>query len=323
MKRIFAALAVASSFVLPVAAQEWPTQQVRVIVPFAAGAGTDRVARLMAEELGRQTGQTFVVDNRPGAGAIAGTEAVVRSRKDGHTILFTTPSLAYSKLLFAKLPFDPEADLRPVATVGHAPYLLLANNNFPATTPSAIADLLKREPGRHNYGSAGVGTATHFVFELFLVAAGNLKATHVPYKGAAAAMTDLIGGQVPLLVDPASGATPHVLAGKVKAVAATSSNRLPTLPNVPTFKELGYPDLEVYGWYMALVPTGTPDAVVRRMSAAIRKAITDPAVAKKMAEVSVDVPPESSGTPEGAQRFLASEFKRWTEVARQAGIKPE
>lgn len=189
--------------------------------------------------------------------------------------------------------------------------------------PTHPVDLRKCEPGKHNYGSAGVGTATHFVFELFLVAGGNLKATHVPYKGAAAAMTDLIGGQIPLLVDPASGAIPHVHAGKVRPVAVTSSQRLPALPNVPTFKEAGLPDLEVYGWYMALVPTGTPDAVVRRISAAIRKAITDPAVTRKMADVSVEVPPEGPGTPEGASHFLAAELKRWTEVARQAGLKPE
>ncbi len=159
MKRILATLAVAASSVLPAVAQEWPSQPVRIIVPFGAGAGTDRVARLMADGLARQTGQSFVVDNRPGADAIAGTEAVVRSRKDGHTLLFTTPALAYSKLLFAKLPYDPEADLRPVGTVGYAPYLLLANNNFPATTPSAIVDLLKREPGKHNYGRIGISNA--------------------------------------------------------------------------------------------------------------------------------------------------------------------
>ena len=320
---LLVALAAACQSIAPAFAQDWPTQPVRIIVPFAAGGGTDGMARLVADELSRQLSQSFVIENRPGAGGISGTDAVVRSRKDGHTILFTTPSLAYSKLQFSKLPYDPEADLTPAALVGYAPYVMVANNDFPARDPKSLVAMLKAAPGKYDFGSAGVGTATHFVFELFLATGGDLKLTHVAYKGSPAAMTDLIAGNIPLLIDPASGVMPYATSGRVRPIGVTSSNRLAGLPNVPTFKEAGFPELEVYGWYMTLVPTGTPEAVVRKISAAVRKVVTSPAISKKMADVNVDVPPESASTPEGSAKFLASEFTKWTAVAKRAGIKPQ
>ncbi len=323
LERALVALLLSLCAGMPAVAQEWPSRPVQMFVPFAAGGGADGVARLVAGALSGALAQPVVIENRPGAGGIAGTETVANARKDGHTLLFTTPSLVYGKFQFARLPYDPETDLVPVALVGIAPYVMVVNNDFPARDPQALVRLVKAAPGKYDYGSAGVGTATHFVFELFLASAGDLVMTHVPYKGAPAAITDVMSGTIPVLINPASGIVPQIASGKLRGLAVTSSRRLPGLPQVPTFKESGLPDLEVYGWYMILAPKGTPGDLVDRIHAAVRKAITDPVVTRKMAEVNTDVPPEAIGTPKGAAEFLASEFARWAAVARRAGIKPQ
>jgi tripartite-type tricarboxylate transporter receptor subunit TctC len=305
-------------------AQGWPSQPVHMIVPFSAGGPSDVTARIVADEMGRQLGKPVVVENRSGAGSVLGTGVVAKAAKDGHTILFTTSSLAYMKSLVAQMNFEPETDLVPVALVGSSSYVLVANNNFPARTLGEAVSLVRAKPGAFNYSSAGIGSAMHFMFEHFLASAGGLQVTHVPYRGGGAAIQDLIAGQVQLATDPAPSAMPHIAQGSVRPIAVTSRNRLPNLPDVPTFRESGLPefkDFEASGWYMALVPAGTPKPLVAKINEAFRKALAAPAVQKRFAAMNIETPADN--TPESTARFLAAEFKTWAEVARKSGIKPQ
>ena len=306
-------------------AQGWPDQTVHMIVPFSAGGPADLTARIVSDEMSRQLGKPVVVENRSGAGSVMGTGVVVRAPKDGHTILFTTSSLAYMKSLVLQMNFDPEADLNPVALVGTSSYILVANNSFPARSLKEVVSLIRAKPGAYNYSSAGIGSAMHFMFEHFLASAGGgLQVTHVPYRGGGAAIQDLIAGQIQLATDPAPSTMPHITKGSLRPIAVTSRNRLATLPDVPTFRESGLPELrdfEAYGWYMALVPAGTPKPLVAKINEALRRAIASPAVQKRFAAMNIETPAEN--TPESTAQFLAGEFKTWAEVARKSGIKPQ
>jgi tripartite-type tricarboxylate transporter receptor subunit TctC len=305
-------------------AQDWPVQPVHMIVPFSAGGPSDLTARIVSDEMSRQLNQPVLVENRSGAGSTLGTGVVARAPKDGHTILFTTSSLGYMKSLVLKMSFDPETDLEPVALIGTTSYILVANNDFPARNLRDVVALVRDKPGAFNYGSAGIGSAMHFMFEHFSSTAGGLSVTHVPYRGGGAVMTDLIGGQVQLATDPSSSTMPYIAKGSVRPIAVTSRNRLPTLPDVPTFRESGLPgfeSFEAYGWYMALVPSGTPAPVVSRINTALRNAIATPSVQKRFAEMNIEAPVENS--PEATARFLKREFGTWAAVAQRSGIKPE
>lgn len=305
-------------------AQGWPSQPVRLVVPFAAGGPSDITARIVADELSRQVGQPVVVDNRTGAGSSVGTAAVAAAPRDGHTILFTTSSLSYMKSLVARLTFDPAADLKPVALIGESHYILVVNNDFPARTLAEVVALARKSPHKFNYGSAGIGSAMHFMFEYFRSTAGGLQVTHVPYRGGGAAMTALMAGDVQMVTDPAPSTLPYLAKGSVRPIAVTSRERLPTLPNVPTFAESGLPEFrsfEASGWYMTLVPTGTPDAVVSRINEALNRVIKSPTVARRFAEMNIQVPQDNS--PAATARFLEREFRTWAEVAKRSGIKPE
>jgi tripartite-type tricarboxylate transporter receptor subunit TctC len=308
----------------PAEAQSWPTQPVRLVVPFAAGGSADLSARIVADELGRHLGQPVIVENRSGAGSSVGTGFVAASPPDGHTILYATSSFSYMKWLVPSLRFSPEADLTPVAVIGKNSYVLVTNNAFPARTFSEVVSTLRGNPGRYFYASAGIGSGMHFMFEYFLATAGGLRVTHVPYRGGGAAMTDLIAGQVQLMADPASSTIPHIAAGSVRPIAVTSLERLAVLPDVPTIAESGLPEFrsfEASGWLMALVPARTPSAVVAKINEAINKAITSEQGTRRLAEINIQVPRDNS--PEAAARFLDREFRTWAEVARKSGIKPE
>jgi tripartite-type tricarboxylate transporter receptor subunit TctC len=317
-------------------AQAWPERPVQFVVPFAAGGPSDLTARIVADEMSRQLGKPVVVENRTGAGSVLGTSHVAKGPKDGHTILFTTSSLAYMKSQVAQMNFDPESDLVPAAVVGRSSYILVANNDFPARTLKEVVTLIREKPGAYNYASAGIGSAMHFTFEHFLATAGGLKVAHIPFRGGGAALQEVIAGRVQLATDPAPSTMPFIAKGSVRPIAVTARDRLPTLPDVPTFRESGlaeFRDFEAYGWYMALVPAGTPQPLVARINQAMRQAIASPEVQKRFAAMNIETPaqntPEAAietpaqNTPEAAARFLASEFKTWTEVARRAGIKAQ
>ena len=301
-------------------APNWPTQPLRIVVPYAAGGPTDIPARLLAEELAKSLPQRPVVENRTGAGVVVGTDAVAKAT-DGHTVLYTTISHAVLRPLFPRLPFDPVADFAPVALVGQIPMVLMVGKDLPANNLQDLIRLYRGGPGKYDYGSSGNGGALHLASELFLRQAGGLRVTHVPYRGSAAAMPDLLNGTVSMMLDVANNALPYVGRGEVKGLAVSSERRLPQLPDVPTFKEQGLPDYEAYTWHMVLAPSGTPEAVVRRLNAAINKVLTEPAVQKRLEDLTMQVRADS--TPESAARWLQTEMAKWEPIIRDAGIKAD
>ncbi len=298
----------------------WPTQSIRIVVPFAAGGPTDIPARLLAEELGKALPQRPVVDNRTGAGVVVGTDAVAKAR-DGHTVLYTTISHAVLRPLFPRLPFDPVAAFAPAALVGVIPMVLMANKDLPVNSLQDLIRLYRGSPGKYDYGSSGNGSALQLASELFLRQAGGLRVTHVPYRGSAAAMPDLLNGTVSMMLDVANNALPYVGRGEVKGLAVSSERRLPQLPDVPTFREQGLPDYEAYTWHMVLAPQGTPEAVVRRLNAAINGVLSEQAVQRRLEDLTMQVRADS--TPESAARWLRAEMAKWEPIVREAGIKAD
>jgi tripartite-type tricarboxylate transporter receptor subunit TctC len=250
-----------------------------------------------------------------------GTDAVAKAPKDGHTLLYTTISHAALRAMFPRLPFDPVADLQPVALVGVIPMLLMANKDVPANSLQDLIRLYRDSPGKYDYGSSGNGTALHLSAELFLRQAGGLKVSHVPYRGSAAAMPDLLNGTTTMMLDVANNTLPYVQRGEVKGLAVSSERRLPQLPDVPTFKEAGMPDYEAYTWHMVLAPKGTPEPVVGRINAAINKVLADQSVQKRLEDLAMQVRDDS--TPESAARWLQAEMAKWEPIIREAGIKPD
>jgi tripartite-type tricarboxylate transporter receptor subunit TctC len=307
----------------PAAAQtapNWPTQPLRIVVPFAAGGPTDIPARLLAEELGKVFPQRPVVDNRTGAGVVVGTEAVAKAR-DNHTVLYTTIAHAVLRPLFPRLSFDPVDDFAPVALVGQIPMVMMVNKDLPVNNLQDLVKLYRDNPGKYDYGSAGNGSALQLAAELFLRQAGRLRVTHVPYRGSAAAMPDLLNGTVSMMLDVANNALPYVSRGEVKGLAVSSERRLPQLPNLPTFKEGGLPDYEAYTWHMVLAPKGTPEAVVRQLNGAINKVMSEQAVQSRLEDLTMQVRADS--TPESAAQWLRSEMAKWEPIVRDAGIKAD
>ncbi len=299
-------------------APDWPTQPLRIVVPYAAGGPTDIPARLLAEELAKVLPQRPVVENRTGAGVVVGTDAVAKAR-DGHTVLYTTISHAVLRPLFPRLPFDPVADFAPVALVGVIPMVLMVGKDLSVNNLQDLIRLYRDNPGKYDYGSSGNGGALHLASELFLRQAGGLRVAHVPYRGSAAAMPDLLNGTVSMMLDVANNALPYVERGEVKGLAVSSERRLPQLPDVPTFKEQGLPDYEAYTWHMVLAPQGTPEAVARRLNAAINGVLSERAVQQRLEDLTMQVRADS--TPESAARWLRDEAAKWEPIVREAGIK--
>jgi tripartite-type tricarboxylate transporter receptor subunit TctC len=250
-----------------------------------------------------------------------GTDAVAKAPKDGHTLLYTTISHAALRAMFPRLPFDPVADLQPVALVGVIPMVLMVNKDLPVSSLQDLIRLYRTNPSKYDYGSSGNGGALHLSAELFLRQAGGLKVSHVPYRGSAAAMPDLLNGTLTMMLDVANNTLPYVQRGEVKGLAVSSERHLPQLPDVPTFREAGMPGYEAYTWHMALVPAGTPEPVVRRLNAAINKVLADQAVQKRLEDLTMQVRADS--TPESAAKWLRDEMAKWEPIIREAGIKPD
>ncbi|MBI0435449.1 tripartite tricarboxylate transporter substrate binding protein [Roseomonas sp. KE0001] len=290
----------------------------RLICPFAAGGPTDVAARLVAEALGSQLPQRVVVENRTGSGVVVGTEAVARAPRDGHTLLYNTIAHAVLRALFHNLSFDPVADFRPVALVGTVPMLLMVNRDVPARTLPELVALFRDKPGQFNYGSSGNGGAVHLATELFLRQAGQLRVNHIPYRGSAPAMPDLLNGNLTMFLNVASDGIESVRSGATRGLAVSGDRRLPQLPDVPTFAEAGMPGYEAYTWHMVLAPAGTPAAVVTRLNEAINAVLRSDALQQRFAELSVQ--PRPGGTPEDAAAWLKAEMEKWEPVVRAAGI---
>jgi tripartite-type tricarboxylate transporter receptor subunit TctC len=299
-------------------AQNWPTQPVKIIAPVPAGGGVDILSRAIAQKLQEQWNVSVVVENKPGASALIGTDYVARST-DGHTLLMGYSVLATNKYLVGKLPYDLDRDLAPIVHVGYIPLILVTQPGFPANSVKELIALLKANPGKYSYASGGAGAGAHLSGELFKHLAG-VELTHVPYKGNAPALNDLLGGHVAIMFDTITTSIPHVKSGKLKALATTAEKRSPLAPDVPTMIEAGVPGFEISAWYMMFAPRSMPRDVVQKVNAAVNRAIADPEVAQRLGAQGVAF----VGGPVGnAETFLLSEVDRWGKIIKAANIKAE
>lgn len=309
-------------FALPLAAQAqtvWPAAPVRLVVPVAAGGPTDVPARIVADEMSRHLPQRIVVENRTGGGIVVGTEMVARAPRDGQTLLYGTIAHAVARAMFDRLPFDPVADFQPVALIGRIPMILLVNNDLPVRSLTELIALLRANPGRYDYASAGNGSSVHLASELFARTAGGLQMNHVPFRGTAAAVPDLLAGRIHLVVDVATTGLPLAQRGALRPLAVSSLTRNPAAPEIPTFAEAGLPGYEVNTWHMVMAPAGTPRPVIDAVNAAVNQAIATPAIAQRLRDLTMEV--TAGGTPEQASAFLAAEIAKWEPIIRAAGIR--
>jgi len=301
-------------------AETYPARPVRFVVPFPAGGGTDLLARIVGQQLGEQFGQQFVVDNRTGAGGNIGTEIVARSEPDGQTILLAYfGTIAINPSLYRNLPFDPVRDFAPVSMLAVIPLVMVVNPQLPAKSVKELIAVAKAKPGQLNYGSGGNGSAQHLAGEMFKVLAG-VEIAHIPYKGAAPATTDLIGGQLQLMFTGALGVMPHVKSGKLRALAVTSAKRAAGAPELPTMIESGVPGYKVTSWNGVLVPAKTSRSIVLQLNAAIVAALQQPVVRDRLASQGLDV---ATSTPEAFGAFIKTEIARWAKVVKQSGMTLE
>jgi tripartite-type tricarboxylate transporter receptor subunit TctC len=312
----------AAAAAAPFAAQaqaEWPSQPVRMVVPFAAGGPTDVPARLLAEEMSRNLPNRIVVENRTGSGVVIGTDMVAKAPKDGLTILYTTVGHAVTRPMFDRLPFDPVADFQPIALVGQVPMIMLVNNDFPARTLPEFIALIRANPGRYDYASSGNGGAVHLASELFLHLGGGLRMNHIAFRGSAPAYPDILAGRIPMIIEVAAGALGQIQRGALRPLGISTAQRSSLAPNIPTFIEGGVPGYEAYTWHMVMAPAGTPAPVVNAIHAAVTRAVTQ--VAPRLTEMAMEV--VQGSTPASAAAFLASEMAKWEPVIRAAGIRAD
>ena len=285
LRRTFIAAACAIGFTAPqtLLAQTWPSRPVTLVVPNAAGGGTDTVARLMADQLSKQFGSSFVVENRTGAGMVVGTVAVAKASPDGHMLLVgLNGNMTVNPSLYAKLPYDPAVDFVPVAMLATYPFMLVVNNDLPVTSVKELIAYLKSKPGQVDYASAGNGTGQHLAAELFKMMTGT-DMGHIAYRGAQPAYQDVISGRVPVFFDNMSTAMSLAKGGKVRALAVTSNHRSPLMPELPTIDEAGLPGYEYHTWFGLWAPKGTPQPVIDKLNAEVVKALADPLVRERIA----------------------------------------
>jgi len=297
----------------------WPERPIRLIVPYPAGGGVDIVARAVSGSLGERLGQAVVVDNRPGAGSVIGVELAAKAQADGHTLVFVNLAYAVNATLVPKLPYDPLRDLYAVSLLGTQPHVLVAHPSVPAKSVRELIALAQAKPGQVTYASSGVGTGPHLAAELFAMLAG-VKLNHIPYKGAAPAIIDVMGGQVQINFSTIVTAMPHAQSGRLQFLAVTSPQRAQVLPAVPTIAESGLPKYEALGWYVLMVRAGTPPPVLARIHSGIVGALKDAAVRERLIKDGAEV---VGNKPEEALQFLKAEIARWGAVVKSAGIKPE
>jgi len=321
MKRVL--FLVLTALALPATAQEWPTKPVRIIVPFPPGGSADLLPRAVGEKLAQKWGQPVIVENRPGAAGNIGADAVYRAEPDGYTLLSAPPPpLVINRLIYPKLSYD-SSQFVPITVIGAIPNVLLVNPKVNAATVKELIALAKANPGKLNYASQGSGSTSHLTAELFKSMAGGkegaLSITHVPYKGTAPALTDLLGGQVDMMCDNLGVSLPHVKSGKLKALAVASSKRVKSLPDVPTLAET-LPGFEALAWFGIVAPPRTPQAIADKISSSVKDVLTMPDVVKRLNELSA----EPMGlTPAETAAYMKQETERWAAVVKSAGVKAE
>ncbi len=300
------------------AAQTYPTKPIRLVVPFPAGGTTDILAREVGQRLSASLGQPVVIDNRPGAAGNIGTELVAKSAPDGYTLLMCTVSThAINPNLYAKLPYDHVADFAPVILVASVPNVLEVTPTLPVNSVADLIKLAKDKPGQINFASSGSGTSIHLSGELFKTMAG-VDMTHVPYRGSAPALTDLIAGQVQVMFDNLPSSLPQIKAGKLRAIAVTSAQRAPALPNVPTIAESGLPGFEATSWFGVVAPAGTPPAIVARINADLNEWLQSPDAKEKLLAQGAAA---GGGSPEQFAAFIQAETEKWAKVVKSSGAK--
>ena len=317
---VMGAAGCASLLVVPSAtAQTFPSQPIRIIAPVPPGGGVDILSRALAQKLNESFGVPVLVENKAGASAVVGTDFVAKSAPDGYTMLMGYSVLATNRFLQKSLPYDLERDLTPVINVGYIPLILVTPPSFPPTSVRELTALAKSQPGKLAFASGGAGAGAHLSGELYKHQAG-VDIQHVPYKGNAPALNDLLGGHVNIMFDTITTSLPHVKSGALKALATTGAVRSPLAPDIPTMIEAGLSNFEISAWYMLFVPKKTPKDVVTKLNAALNAALKDPEVVKRMSAQGVSF---VGGSPEDADKFLQSEVTKWGEVIRTAGIKAE
>ncbi|MBV7430585.1 MULTISPECIES: tripartite tricarboxylate transporter substrate binding protein [unclassified Acidovorax] len=318
------AAAIACTAALPLQAQTasatgWPAKPVKLVVGYAAGGATDVIARLVGARLGDQLGQPVLVDNRAGANSNVGAEAVARSPADGYTLYVYTIANTINATLYPKLGYDPVKDFEPIGMIARIPNILVVNPRLPIKNLADYVRYAKESKDGITFASSGSGSSIHLSGEMFKMQS-KLKMLHVPYRGSAPAVTDLLGGQVDSMFDNTPSALPHVQAGKLRAIAITSAQRSPLLPDVPTLAESGYAGFDVQSWFGLAAPAGTPRAVVEQVNAALNKVLAQPEVRNRLQELAAT---PDGGTPDKMRGFAAAEIKRWREVVKESGASAE
>lgn len=317
MKRLFALLLLVP---LTVFAQAYPNKPIRWIVPYTGGGITDVVTRVVTQKMSGPLGQPIVVDNRPGANSILGSDLAAKAAPDGYTMATVIAGYAANVTLYqGKLPFDPRKDLVPVSLAGIAPLIMTANNNLPAKDVKELVAYAKSNPGKLNFGSSGIGAAAHLTTELLKQTAG-IDMVHVPFKGTAPALTALMANDIQILVDVPSSLMPHVRGGKIKALAMFSKERIQGAQEVPTMAEAGGPPLESSTWVLFMAPGGTPKPIIDRLAAETVKAINESDIKERFSQIGI-VPVGNS--PPQAAKFLEEEIAKWAKVINTAGVKAE
>ncbi len=296
-------------------AQNYPAKPAKVIVPYPPGGPTDIVARVVSQKLSEQMGQQFIVENRPGAGGNIGAEAVAKSPADGYTLLVATTAHAINPSLFKSLGYNLTKDFAPVSQLTSGPLVIVANPALPAKNVNELIAIGRSKPGSLNYASSGNGQSTHLSAELFATMAG-IKMNHIPYKGSAPALTDVMGGQASLMFDTMLSAMPHVKNGKLKAIAVTSAARSPAAPDVPTVAESGLPGYEAIAWNGLLVPAATPADIVGKLNAELRKALDAPDVRDRFSAQGFGA---AWNSREAFAKFIQAELDKWAKVVKVSG----
>lgn len=315
------AVAAASALAITGAlAQGYPVRPIKLVVPFGAGGSTDAMARLVGQKMGEALGQSFVIENRPGAGGAIASEQVAKASADGYTLLMATTSThAILPVANPKLPYDATRDFAPVGLVARAPNVLVVSNTLGVNDLRGLLQLAKDRPGQLSFASSGNGTITHLVGELFN-ASGGVKAVHVPYKTGVQALGDVVSGQIAYQFDSITWTLPQARAGKIKALAITGLTRSPLAPELPTVAESGLPGFEGITWFGFVAPAATPPAVLGRLSAELSRALASPEIREKIAAQGAET---GSGNPEDLARLMREDGAKWGQVIRNAGVKFE
>lgn len=297
----------------------FPNKSIQVVVPVAAGGGTDLLARTLGQKVSEELGQPVIIDNKLGAGGNIGVEYVTKAKGDGYTLLVSPGTIATNVAVYRKLPYDLTKDLQTVTLIGQTGVVLVVHPSVKANTLAEFVELAKKSPGELNFGTAGLGSPQHLHSEFFNQLAG-IKTNHIPYKGQSQAMTDLVGGQLTYMFSPLQNALPYIQQGRIRALAVAMPTRAPKLPNTPTINELGYKDVDLSNWFAVYAPANTPAHIVKRLNAAFVKVGNSQEMKAKFDQLGFD---SFFTTPEQGQDFMRSELVRWARVAAYAGIKAE